>query len=370
VKTLSSLKRLADDDRWESPDAINLMAREGCAEDIAFCYALQESCCLPYGEACRQALAEMWRALLSNGSMLLSLVENRAKPIGSQIISFVSTIFVSDKFCREVRSTRPPYLGGEITRCYLSGELPVLGRKQVALANAQDGLTVIMCFGGWKRDGMSREQILAICKRQFEAFYLTHSGYRVKEFFAEAIGQEALQWMLDAGARLRRDYSRYFEKHGLPIPEISRRPWLVGLTKEEALANPGSHLSSLFVYTPPRFHFNPSEQALLRHALLGQTSEDLAASLFISPWTVKKRWHAIYQRVADVDGELLLPPVADSHHMTSRGAERRRHLLHYLRQHPEELRPFSLLRVGSGRTFSADRENLAESLVLSCSKRS
>ncbi len=74
---------------------------------------------------------------------------------------------------------------------------------------------------------------------------------------------------------------------------------------------------------------------------MGETSDELAASLFVSPWTVKKRWHAIYERVADVDHELLLPPVANSPDVTSRGAERRRHLLHYLRQHPEELRPFN-----------------------------
>jgi hypothetical protein len=55
---------------------------------------------------------------------------------------------------------------------------------------------------------------------------------------------------------------------------------------------------------------------------------------------VKKRWHAIYDRVADVDSELLPPPVADGVYSSSRGAERRRHLLNYLRQHPEELRPF------------------------------
>jgi hypothetical protein len=84
-----------------------------------------------------------------------------------------------------------------------------------------------------------------------------------------------------------------------------------------------------------------SEQMLLQHALMGETSDELAASLFISPWTVKKRWHAIYERVADVDRELLLPPVANSPDATSRGGERRRHLLYYLRQHLEELRPFS-----------------------------
>jgi hypothetical protein len=75
---------------------------------------------------------------------------------------------------------------------------------------------------------------------------------------------------------------------------------------------------------------------------MGETSQDLAALLFISPWTVKKRWRAIYDRVADVDSELLPSPVAGGLGVTSRGAERRRHLLNYLQQHFEELRPFDL----------------------------
>jgi len=54
---------------------------------------------------------------------------------------------------------------------------------------------------------------------------------------------------------------------------------------------------------------------------------------------VKKRWSAIYERVADVDSELLPPSVANGAHALSRGAERRRYLLNYLRQHLEELRP-------------------------------
>ena len=72
---------------------------------------------------------------------------------------------------------------------------------------------------------------------------------------------------------------------------------------------------------------------------MGETCEELAASLSISPWTVKKRWQAIYERVADVDSELLLPPVANGAHVSARGAERRRRLLYYLRQHFEELSP-------------------------------
>jgi hypothetical protein len=73
---------------------------------------------------------------------------------------------------------------------------------------------------------------------------------------------------------------------------------------------------------------------------MGETCEELAKSLSISPWTVKKCWHAIYERVTDIDGELLPPQIACGAHVSSRGAERRRHLLNYLRQHLEELRPF------------------------------
>jgi len=216
VKTRSVLERLlerlAHDLRREPPDAINLMAREGCVEDLAQCYALHESFSLPYGEACWRALPEMWRALLSNGSMQLFLVENRAKPLGSRTVSFGATVFATDKFCCEVQSTLPPYLGVEVARCYLSRELPVLNREQVARANARDGLNVMMCFGGWEHDGMLREQILAVREKQVEAFHLVHSGYRVKEFLADGIGEEALHWMLDSGARPRRDYSRYRRK--------------------------------------------------------------------------------------------------------------------------------------------------------------
>jgi DNA-binding CsgD family transcriptional regulator len=333
-------QRLASDRRAEKSDALNLMAREGSARDLADCHSIHKSCRLPYPEACARILPEIWQALLSGAAMQLFLVENRARPFGSRLVSFSATVFVTNQFCSEAQSTLPPNLGAQVARRYLSRESPVLNREQVARANAGEGLNVMLCFEGWQHDALSPEQILAVREKQSEAFHIAHGGYRVKEFIADPIGEEAFQWMLDSGAHLRRDYSGWFQKNGVPLPEPSHRPRLVGLTKEEAFANYGSHLSSFFVHTPPRFHFNRSEQMLLRQALMGKTCDELATTLFISPWTVKKRWRAIYERVADVDRELLLP-IANSPDTISRGAERRRHLLHYLRQHLEELRPSS-----------------------------
>jgi DNA-binding CsgD family transcriptional regulator len=267
-------------------------------------------------------------------------VANRARLVGSPIVSFTAVLFVTDEFCSEARSKLPPYLGVELARQYSFRELPVLNREHVARANTGDGLNVIMCFEGWAHNGLSPEELLAVRAKQSEAFHLVLSGYHIKEFLADAVGWEALQWMLDAGAHIRRNYSKYFRKRGVPISKSARRPLLVGLTKAEAVAHPGSYIASLFAYTRPRFHFTRSERMLLQYALMGETCETLARSLSISPWTVKKRWHAIYERVADVDNALLPPPIADGLQATSRGAERRRQLLRYLRQHLEELRPF------------------------------
>ena len=225
--------------------------------------------------------------------------------------------------------------------------MPV-GRVQVARANAGSGLNVVMCFEGWAQDGFSPEQTLIIRKKQSQALRLALSGYRIKEFLANVIGEESLQWMLDAGAHLRRNYSRYFRKKGLPEPKPWLRPWLVGLSREEAFAHPGTNLGARFIYTPPRFDFNRSEQLLLQHALMGQTCEELATSLSISHWTAKQRWHAIYDRVTEVDRELLPPPITYGPCVSSRGPERRRRLLNYLRQHPEELRPYQLARQRRG----------------------
>lgn len=339
MKTRDGVDRLVRGTRANTPGGISLMARKGSAQDLANCYMLHASLGLPYPETSRRILPEMWRALLSNGAMQLFLVEDRARPVGSRIVSFGATLFVTDEFCSQARLTLPPYLGVELARRYLPRQLPVLNRKQVARANADDGLNMMMCFEGWVQHGFSPKEFLVVREKQKEAFHLALRGYRIKEFLTDPIGRETSQWMLDAGARLRRNYSNYFRRHRLPEPEPWRRPCLLGLTKEEAFAHPGANIAGLFIYTAPRFHFSRSQRALLHHALMGETCETLAASLSVSPWTVKKRWQAIYDRVVDVDGELLPAPIAYGVRNSSRGVERRRHLLNYLRQHLEELRP-------------------------------
>jgi len=92
----------------------------------------------------------------------------------------------------------------------------------------------------------------------------------------------------------------------------------------------------LFHTAPPRLGLWPGEQTLLARALDGQTDEEAAFGLGLSLSSVKKRWNGIYARVAAADPTLLPVWAPDG---VWRGVEKRRHLLQYLRGHPEELRP-------------------------------
>ena len=110
---------------------------------------------------------------------------------------------------------------------------------------------------------------------------------------------------------------------------------ILGLTRAEAHARPGAYAARLFYSEPQRLHLRPREQQLLQRALLGETDPEIAHVLGLAPDTVKGRWRTIYERVAEIAPELLPSEAGE----LRRGSEKRRRLLHYLRHHPEELRP-------------------------------
>ena len=78
---------------------------------------------------------------------------------------------------------------------------------------------------------------------------------------------------------------------------------------------------------------------MLSLALPGATDEALAEGMNISLSAVKQMWISIYRRAEESLPELV-PDFQMDIPASGRGREKRRSLL-YLREHPEELRPFS-----------------------------
>jgi len=157
-----------------------------------------------------------------------------------------------------------------------------------------------------------------------------HAGYRFKTILNEVFGTAAADYMKAGGFRLQRATESVY------LFEL-RRAWV----------QPGviDTISSLFYPPPPQIGFSPSEQRVLVHALLNQSDAEVARRLGLSLDAVKKTWRRIYDRVS-----LRVPYlVADERKSDGgRSSEKRRHVLEYLRAHPEEVRPI----IRSGRQSS------------------
>ena len=126
----------------------------------------------------------------------------------------------------------------------------------------------------------------------------------------------------------------------LQAPDPQRRPALFALTREEARQRlPGPPARKCFEHQPPRFFFNASQRRLLWQETFDDSDELLMATLEIPTQGLKKLWRGIYDRIEDVAPEFFSDAVAEDD--GKRGPEKRRQVLAYLRQRPEELRPWA-----------------------------
>jgi DNA-binding NarL/FixJ family response regulator len=120
---------------------------------------------------------------------------------------------------------------------------------------------------------------------------------------------------------------------------VALQPHILEVTRAMAEQQLGTWVHQFFAYRKPKMGLPPSEQRLLSAALQGGTDEELAEMLGISLSAVKKMWASVYLRIESSktsDLEFARNENGD------RGREKKHKLLVYLREHPEELRPYSM----------------------------
>jgi DNA-binding CsgD family transcriptional regulator len=159
---------------------------------------------------------------------------------------------------------------------------------------------------------------------------LSHSGFHLRLIVNEVFGAGA-RYMEAGGFRLA-----YAEA---PAPAARGDDPRMFVLRRESIAPGAIHpLSFLFHAAAPRLGFSVGQQRVLHQALLNRSDTEIASALGISLDAVKKTWRRIYERVTT---ELpYLSGVAGNEGRERRAAERRRHLLEYLRHHMEEIRPW------------------------------
>lgn len=286
-------------------------------------------------------LCAAWPRILNSPASRTTVFQSGDNPRAPICVVGVSVI-VNDDFVRELKGPRQYWCGPELAKRILRGHSPLLSERQVRESNSREGLNMVT-WEGCVRPGFENDQ--EIPRHMMQAFIAEHRGYRWKEIIGvEVESAERLLWTIESGGSLwDRKAGEYVSSLKDDPKEIIRRPHVIGLTRDSERKRPhpwgSSWVGTLFDYDPPKYGFSGSEQRMLLQAFEGRTDSDLSESLDISLPTIKKMWLSIYRRVA---GHLReLNPNHSQADMIQRGKEKKRRLLAYLREHPEELRPVS-----------------------------
>ena len=282
----------------------------------------------------------VWRQLLAAERARGMVLEDVADPNGPRCASFGLSVFVTPDYLAQARHSARPGQAAALAACVRDGGDPVLTTDAARRANAGPGLNLLVLHFWETQAADTPEDLQTIRDKQVETFFFVHGGYRLDGFLLEHRDPRLVRFARDGGAAVRSEYDAYYQSH--PPRSSEGRAILLGFSRAEALTHPGLHIATVFQYTPPRLGFKPREQALLRRALLDETDTEIAQALEITVAAVKKRWAGIYERVADHDPAWFPraeEEAGDRQGRDTRGQEKRRRLLRYLRGHPEELRP-------------------------------
>jgi hypothetical protein len=293
-----------------------------------------------YGDTIND-LPAAWRELLNSECSFTSALFEETEGTRVRIHGVGISVFVTDGFFREAKT--PPFfwLGPELTRRIAEGRSPVLTEKRLREANSGEGLNVVIWQNGAHPDDVKRPESWGA---GVNAFLENHRGFRLNEVITQAETPEHFIGMLNAGATLYGDTNgTYRDSRQLDPQRAVMEPHLTGLSRQTASRQVGSWIGTLFLYQPPRLGFSRSEQRLLWAALHGGTDEELSDTLCISQSAVKKTWRAIYTRATNLMPALIPNQLPESEQVLTedRGKEKKRRLVAYLREHPEELRPIS-----------------------------
>jgi len=293
--------------------------------DLITCLEIQPAC-LGDQIVGRTTALRVWKELLDDPSFLANVIESERPLAGHRIVACGMGVFVTKAFAdQEINSPRAG-LNSRIIAGIASGESVVLNRAQIASGNATEGIDFVNMYGAWRERIMNSEQLAEVQALLGTSFVEHFTGYRFNRVLKEATGKSGI-----ALARATGTYRLIAE-----FKESESA--LVVATLESVVTAPYSVAAKMYRYKPPVLRLRPAEQKLLAAALSGKTDAELSMDLGLSIEAIKKRWMSIFARVDEFKPEILSSVGAESE---GRGPQKRHRVVAYVRNHPEELRPFS-----------------------------
>jgi hypothetical protein len=214
-----------------------------------------------------------------------------------------------------------------------------LSYHEIAEGNAGGGVTLFPLFWFQRNKNFASPEGRELLMLAHESFMTVFRGYRLNGILKEAPPARS-QTYVDAGFR-----------HVRRLPAGTRLGVSDAVLAEDHLifhttlsdidgALPGAAIGPLFRFKPPCCGFTRSEQRVLCRAMRNMTDLEISDALAISANTVAMRWRSIYARVEE-RAPFVLRSVGKFGPIGVRGRERRRQVISWLGEHPEELRPYA-----------------------------
>ncbi len=321
---------------------MDFVIRDAADFDLNQCSALVTDRFL-YDVGQLAALEHMWSHIIASKCGLANVIADARAP--SRVVQFGMAVFVSDESADRYHSCTRPKIGYGMVQEWTAGRYPFLEREGIAHANAGTGLNLVVIHHGYAEppDDESMERLRSA---SYEQAMMSMRGWNLRSYTNKIFARNPLREGKEMGEALGFRLGQYSKEQlsEAGIPE-HKAPWVWMATREDAAVGPvGLPLGVLFhTFSPPRFGFVFSEQEMLKLALDGHTDESISSVMCASIAMTKKRFRAIYEKVQNSTGGWEILTLSEPSASAVRGVEMRRHLLNYLREHPEELHPYSLL---------------------------
>lgn len=272
----------------------------------------------------REAAIQGWKYLLQGPFFASAVLENTSSIQGHRMIGLGASVLVSTAFADAELADPRPDINSRVIASIHSGKPVLATQKEVAHANASEGVDVLVLYGTWRDEILSSKERQVVQTLLASSFTEWHAGYRIRRIFHETADEAASEF-----ARRSLVYKPLAE-----FPHLGRVVYL--MTHESVNAVPASLGNVLFSFQEPVLGLRDPDRQLLTAALRGATDRGLATELGVTLSAVKARWRSTFARIGEAKPGLVTD--ADDH--KGRGPQKRHRVLAYVRSHPEELRPF------------------------------
>jgi len=270
------------------------------------------------------------------GILIEEISETGAAPA---LVGLGLSVFIHPKLMEDYIRHSRPFVFVDILERELDDGGAVLTGPQIAHANFEGRLNLVVQYmqAGWDLRADRWREVGALGHQTYAQH---HSGYRLERALQECWSMNTEIYLMGGYRELTKlavDPVRL--PSGFQYPDSSRTLFYADSEEVQARA-PGSTLSYVFQRRTPRCQFTPSEQRLMLLAIEGDVDIQIAEHLKCSTTAVKHTWRNIYEKV----GEAIPQLFSEHPEQGRRGPEKRRRVLQYVQQHPEELRPYKAER--------------------------